>query len=380
MINVGRLGQLLIAEEDTYAVTPTLLASMAMRHLDFGATYNPFNRVASDEKKATRGRRARFTRAATAGFDLRRAFLRPSGTIATVPECHKLLQHGLGTAIVGTLNTTVASASSASVFTLQAGQGANVTVGEWVLVKRAASAVPEPRQVVAKSTDTITVSPALGATPVAADTVKAGVTYKLGSITKSLSLVHYLTNLTRVVKGGVVQQLGVSFERNAEVILSANGPAQQAPKGAPASPGFTTVGAQNPPSGLVGGLRIAGTAYKFLSFELQHNNGLDLINENFGTSMAEGYDEPDWRDITFSLDARVTEDFALYDLAEAGTRFELFLHAGATEGNIVALRAPQAELAQVPELPDDNGRLTYSFAGSFNEDSVGNDEYSIGLL
>ena len=378
MRQIGRLGQLLVGEEAAYGTAPALLAAMALRHMNFTANYQPKNRVWSDEKKSTRGRKARFDRAMSAGFNLS-ALLRPSGTLGTIPEAHKVLQHAFGVTVVGTLNTTVsAGTGSASTFPLTSVAG--LTVGEWVSVRRAANGnVPEARHVTAIAGSDVTVSPALGASPAAADTVKAGVTYKIGTIAKSLAFAHFLTDLTRIVKGGVINELSLAFDRNKEVEFTAAGPAQQAPRPAPASPGFTTVGAQNPPSGLVGGLLINGTARKFMTMEISLDNGLDLINENYGTLMAEGYDAPEFRELTFSLERRADDDFTLYDLAEAGTQFELFLQTGQTEGNIIAVRAPKAEFEQVPELPDDNGALTHSFAGVLAE-NTGDDELSLGLL
>ncbi len=379
--DIGRLGQLLVGEEAVYGTTPALLATMALRHLSFKPSYNPKNRVWSDEKKSSRGRKARFDRAVTAGFDLE-AYLRPSGTIGTIPEAHKLLQHGFGTTVVGTLDTLVVAAPppSTTVFSVTAASGLNVTVGEWIIVKRAGNGnIPEARVVTNKNVDELTVSPALGGAPAAGDVVKAGVTYKLGTIAKSLSFVHFLTNMQRTVKGGLANQLKLTLDRNAEVVLNVTGPAQQAPKSALGNPGFTTIGAQNPPSGLVGGMLINGTAYKFLKLEIDHDNALDLISENYGTLMAEGFDEPSFRELTFSLDARVTDDFALYILSESAAQFELFAQTGQTQGNIVAIRAPKAELEGAPDYPDDNGPLTYGFKGVFAE-NTGDDEWSLGLL
>jgi hypothetical protein len=379
--DIGRVGQVLIAEEATYGVTPSLLATMALRHLNIGFAYNPKNRVNSDEKKASPGRKQRFDRATTAGLNLKSAYLRPSGTIQTIPECHLLLKHGLGAVTIGTLTTTVASATSSTVFTVQAGQGANVAIGEFVSVRRAANAnIPEVRKVVAKATDQLTVSPALGGTPAAADTVKAGITYTLATnISKSISAVHYLTDITRVVKGAVIDQLTLNFDRNNEVTLAVTGPGQTL--GTPASsPGFTTVGAQNPPSGLLGGLLINGTAYKFLKAQLVLKNNLTLVNENYGTSQAEDFYRNGFRDISFTFDARVTDDVSVYTIAKNVTSFEFFMQTGQTEGNIVAVYAPNAEFSMAPDFNDDNGAMSYPFAGVMTESAAaGNDEISIGL-
>jgi hypothetical protein len=381
MYDIGRLGTLLVAEEATFGVTPALSAAMGMRHLEWSPTYNQQNRENSNEKKPTPGRKARFQRATTAGGTLK-AYLRPSGVVGTIPESHLVLKHGFGGAIVGTLNSTVASAASATVLTLQAGDGADITVGEFVAVRRAANSnIPEVRMVTAVATDTITVSPALGGTPAAADTVKAGVTYRLtNDLAKSLSVVQYLTNLTRVTKGFVANEVGVSFDMNQEVTLEIKGPA--ATQGTPAaSPGFTTVGAQNPPSGLVGGLVINGTPYQFMKADVQIQNSYELLR-NYGSAIAESMVRNNFRDITFKLDARVNEDLSVYTLAENATQFELCLQTGHTEGNIVGVYAPAAEINGTPDLSDsDPGVLTYSFAGVLLESAAtGNDELAIGLL
>jgi len=206
------------------------------------------------------------------------------------------------------------------------------------------------------------------------------VTYRFGALAKSIGFAHYLTDLKRTVKGGLPNELTLSFERNKEPEFRLAGPAQQAPRGAAALPGFTTVGSQNPPSGLAGsGLIVNGVARKFMKCEVSIDLGRELISENYGTSMAEAFDEPDFRDVTFSFERRADTDYTLYDLAEDGALFDLLLQTGLTEGNIVAIHAPKAEIEHVPQLPDDNGVLTHSFAGVLNE-NAGDDEVALGLL
>ena len=85
-------------------------------------------------------------------------------------ERHFLLyqNHAAGTI------TQVAAASSASVFTVQTGAAARLAVGEWVNINRAAAApgsLPEQGQITAIVGDTLTISPAFGATPRAGDQV-----------------------------------------------------------------------------------------------------------------------------------------------------------------------------------------------------------------
>lgn len=380
---LGRLGRLLVAEEATYGVTPTLLATMAMRHLNFVPTYNPKNRVMSEEKRQTPGYGARFDRRTTAGWNLSSAYLRPSGTIKTIPECAKILEHGLGSVVVGTLTSAVQAAPAPTpiTFTLAGGAGANITVGEFVLINLAGGASPGnyARVVTGKSTDEITVSPALPYAPSAGDTVKSGVTYKLATdIAKSLSFARYLPDISFVLKGGVVNELALRFNNNEEVQFSATGPGMEQTQPAPAIPGFTTVGG-NPPSGLVGGLMLNGTAYPFLTGEIALVNNLELQNEEYGTSKAKGFFRNGFREVTFSLEARVTDVMTVYALAELVSNFELFIQTGATEGNVVAVRAPKCEFEQVPDTPDDNTALAWSYAGVCLE-TTGNDEFAIGLL
>lgn len=381
---LGRLGRTLVAEEATYGVTPALLATMAMRHLDVGLTWNPKARVNSEEKRGTVGIASRFDRRESAGFDVREAYLRPSGTIGTIPESHLLLKHGFGTAVVGTLNTTATGVGgTTSTFPLTSVVG--LTAGEWVSVRRAANGNKvEARRVTAIAGSDVTVSPALGGVPAAGDTVKAGVTYKLANLpTNALSILHYLTDLKRAVRGNVVDQLSLQFNNNEEVKFSASGPGKdQMPRAdVPAIPGFTTVGSQNPPSGLAGGAIINGVAYPILSLDLQLANNFVLQNEDYGTSNAVGFYRDGFREVTFSLEARVNDNFTVLALAELVSSFELFLQTGVTEGNVVAIAAPEAEFEQVPDIDDPNGALTYSFAGVMTEASTnGNDEASLGLL
>lgn len=379
---IGRLGRVLVAEEATYGVTPTLLATHALRHLAVGFDYSPKNRVNSEEKRGTPGVSARFDRRTTAGLAPLEAFLRPSGTIGTSPESNLVLKNALGTVVVGTLNTTATGAGTSSAFTLTSVVG--LAVGEFVSVRRAANGnIPEVRQVTVIAGSVITVSPALGAAPAAADTVKAGVTYKLAtSGHKSLSVAHYLTDLKRLGIGIPADQLSLMFNNNEEAKFTLTGPGQtMTPRGSvPALPGFTTVGSQNPPSGLAGGLLINGTPYCFTAGDLVIANHFALINECYGSSVAEGFFRDGFRDVTFSLEAPVSDDFTLFDLATAGTAFELFVQTGLTEGNIVAVRAPNCVIDNVPNFGDDNGRNAYSFAGVAVENSAnGNDEAAVGF-
>lgn len=381
---VGRLARLLVGEESTYATPPTLLATMAMRHLEFTHQYNPFNRTNSPEKKQTPGTQNRFDRRVTGAFNLSSAFLRPSGTIGTVPECSLFFKHGMGAVRLGTGNSTFASALSTTGGTVAGGGGANFAVGEFILINIAAggNAGNYARVITAKATDAITWAPALPSAPAVADTIKSGVTYTLATdISNSLTMSRFLPDVSWQIVGAVVDKLKIMLGNNDEAKFAASGPAQKQIRPSPAIPGFTTVGG-NPPSGLTGGLLIGATPYKFLGLNIDLGNGLQLQNEDFGSNLASGYFRPGRRDITFQLMARVTDTLTAYTQAEAGSDFVLLGQCGSVSGNIVAVYSPRAELADVPDTPDSDGALQWTFKGVCKEvaGGSGNDELIVGFL
>jgi hypothetical protein len=142
---VGRLGKLFAKKQTDFVTAATVAATDALRHLDVGFSYN-LNRQNSLEKKGTPGLTNRFSRHIDAGFDLKSAYLSPSGTIKTAPEAKAILECGFGVQAIGTGTTTVASAASSTVLTVQAGQGANFAVGKMVAIRRAANGSKvEPR-------------------------------------------------------------------------------------------------------------------------------------------------------------------------------------------------------------------------------------------
>ena len=73
----------------------------------------------------------------------------------------------------------MATGTSATEIIVTLGEGPNFSVGDAVLVGVGAGATEEVAWVTAISTDTLTLSPALSATPSVGDTVGAGVHYKL---------------------------------------------------------------------------------------------------------------------------------------------------------------------------------------------------------
>lgn len=378
---IGRLGKLFAAEEATYGAAVTLAATDAVRHLDVGFSFNN-NRQNSMERRGTPGLLDRFSRHIIAGFDLRSAYLSPSGTLGTVPEADPFLKNGMGAVSAATTATTVASGASSTVFTVQAGLGASFAVGQVIAIRRAANASRvEPRRITVISTDTLTVSPALGGTPAAADTVKAGVNYTLANnLPKSLVMARYLSDQSFELQGAVVDKLGFTVDGNDEVKFRASGPAKVQIRPAQTQPGaFTTVG--SPVTGIVGGMMLNGTSYKLTKFDIEIANMIELVNDSVGEDRAEDYYRNGRRDITLAVDARLTDDTSLYALAEAASDGNIVCHVGNTEGRVVAFVMPRTEF-DIPDVPDDDGAIRLSFKGVAKEGvgTAGNDELIVALL
>src|SRR3954466_11619312 len=92
---LGRTGQLYIGEEATYAVAPTLLASMALRHLSQKLSFDPRQLAKSPERHTDPSQRVLLTRRQKGSFDVKAQWY-PSGVLNTVPESDVVLKNALG--------------------------------------------------------------------------------------------------------------------------------------------------------------------------------------------------------------------------------------------------------------------------------------------
>jgi hypothetical protein len=383
---IGRLGSLYVKDEPTYAEDVVFAATDAFRHLTF-TTRKSLNRSNSLEKKGTPGLTNRFSRHIEAGYQLE-AYLSPSGTIQVAPNGRLWLKNGLGAERVGTVSTTVASGGDVDGAVLADASG--LAVGEFILIHIATgpSAGRYARVVTGiDSDDTVSWVPDLPVAPANGSTVKAGVTYSLANaLPKSMAIGRYLPDRSWEVKGAVVEQLGLMFNGNDEVKLTSQGPAQTSDSPAQAKPGaFTAVG--SPVTGITGYAYVNDAALKIVRADFNVANLTQLINDSFGLDRAEDFYRDGRRDITVSLEQRLTDDTTLYDLADGPTDFALLLQAGLTEGRIVAVYAPRCEL-NIPEIPDDDGGIRNQYTAVCKEtlaglDGVsegGNDEIIVALL
>jgi len=379
-IQIGRIGQAYAKKESTYGTVPALTAAEAFRHktLTFPGSDVKNKRTIIEKQQspfAIAGQRT--DGRTTAGLNLN-AILRPSGTINTVPEVDAFLECAFGSKVNTALSTTVSVGTGAvGGATLASGTGA--TVGAPLLIT-CPDGKKRVRFITAVDTGTgvTTWAPNLPAGQLPADgaAVKLGLLYKLTSgLLLSLSVAHYLKNtdgtagLSRCLSGAMIDKLSINFDANDDPMITVTGPGKLLDTaGAPAQPGgFTMVGSQ-PPSGIAGEFLIGNTAAKILKLGVDLNNAIKLRNESYGYSSPEEGFRVGRADIALGLDMRAESESLLYDLAEAGTNAGVFLQTGFTEGNIIAVRAPNAEF-MVPDTDDPDDEVNFPFKGMALETS-----------
>lgn len=386
---VGRKGRVIVMEEDTYGTLQTPLAGGALRHLDIGLQGDGFNEVDSEEKKQSPGIVNLHDRRATAGFDLRSAYLIPSGVLNTLPEANLFLKHGLGSVNNITHATTVSSGGTTTGATVA--DASLFVVGQMVLINLTGGSAPGlyVRRLSAVNTGTGVIAWTGYPLPSAiqnSNAVKGGITYSLisGEAAKGLSVFHYLdSTIKRAVAGAVIENLKLMFNANDDYKFAASGPAvEQIAAGSIASiPGFTTVGSK-PQSGIKGRLEVGSSmaAYKALKADYDMANGYAIRNESLGYNKGEEFYRDGMRAVKIAIDARVEDPTVVYDNALAGTAIPVQLTAGLTEGSIVAVLTPRVRF-KVPDTPDGTGALTWSFAGKCLESAdAANDEIIVGLF
>lgn len=378
-LQISRKGKLYIKKEASYNETGITPASAdAVRHIDFGMTYDPFNKVTSQEKKQSPGAATRFTRQPSASWDLRQALIRPSGTLNTVPEADEIFEAAFGSRTNVTLSTTVASGGGATGATLTSTTG--LVVGGPLAITQGGLIHIVIIQTL-PGANAVTWLPALPSGTLAnASVVKSAIKYVLTTdLAISLGLYHILSNFSRLGLGAGVDKLTLKVQANEEGMLSASGPmAQQLTAGLPAAPGaFTTVGG-NPPSGITGALRIGSGAYLHKSIQFDLANALAVRNVEANTDglPTELYREGR-REVGIALQAFAETEATIYDLAEAGTLSTLMRQVGRTEGNIWAVWCPNVEW-KVPGTSDGDGPADWDIKGTALESSVdANDEISL---
>jgi hypothetical protein len=370
---IGRLGRVYVAQEPSFGTAATLAATDAVRVIDGKVKFNqnPRNRVNSKERHAHPSQIHRHDRRKTADWMLGGVTF-PSGTLNTLPDMDPILKSVFGQVSNITLSTT--ATGSPTTTTIPCASVTGLAVGQAVLVNiSTASTGRVVRWITAINTLTLTVAPAMPAAPAAGDTVKGCITYSFTTAPgSSLNMANYLTSKSYEIKGGVPENLKLTFDSNDEVSWEASGPAKARNRPAQTDPATYTVVGTTPPSGLTGSLRIGATAEEFVKASFEIKNGLELDNIAFGTSEAQAMYRKGKRAVTASIDARQSDDVTIEDLSESNANTAALLQCGTTEGSIVAVYMPTMEI-DTPEDADSDEERMHSFKALLKGTS-GNDE------
>ncbi|MCP4200648.1 MAG: hypothetical protein GY769_01780 [bacterium] len=383
-LSVGRKGQVYLKKEAAYGVEETLSVAEALRHIEIGFGFDPFNRVTSPEKKQSPGPVNRFDRKKTAELANLIALLRPSGVLNTLPEAAPLLEAAFGSFTNETLATTVEAAPAPTTTGATVLSAGTLVIGDAVLIEvTGQNKSPFVRILTGVAGAALTWAPALPAAPATGDDLKGGITYKLTTdLAISLTIAHYLDAKKRELLGAGIDQCAMMFDANEEPRLTLAGPAKEqlSAAGVQSQPaGFTTVGG-NPPSGIIGELYVDDTEHEFKSLEVALSNTIVVRNQEYGVNGGTEIYRQARREITLALETFADDPAILYEEAVAGNNVSILKQTGKTEGNIVAIYAPRVEW-KVPEQDDPDEEVNWSYSALALETADGeNDELTLALM
>src|SRR5688572_42271 len=194
LLQTGRTGQFYGKKQGAQGTAATIAATDAIRHRQALLTFDPKNKINTDEKQSSPGRSAsnRVDMRETAGWSYE-GLLRPSGTIQTPPDLHEVLECAFGSVTNVALSTTVASGGAVGGATLTSAAG--LAKNDFVLIVCPDGKKRMRRLSAAPAGAVVTWAPDLpaGQIPANGAAVKGCITYKpTSSLILALTLCHYL--------------------------------------------------------------------------------------------------------------------------------------------------------------------------------------------
>lgn len=303
-----------------------------------------------------------------------------AATPVSTPQEEQIFRGALGAAAVS-INTTVAAAPAptATVFTVGAGVGATLKVGDPLTVNIAGTF--QVRPITAIATDALTFSPGFTAAPASGAVAKARI-YRLGTNPNYYTMVKWFrdtadanTAYTRKAIDAVFGELDLNFNQSI-INIAARGPAAQVVRTSipaiPTLPSFTEVAkARN-----FGDAWLDTTKLVAYEFDVKLNNQAVPLPVPFGKQVADSV-MFGIRQATFDLvlDGQDTNSSFVTD-SENKTNRALFAHSGNAEGGLFAVSAPKINLT-LAEYAIDQATLRLRFAGSGIFASAANNELAI---
>jgi len=376
-LQIGRRGKVFLKKEATYGVAEALGPTNFMRHINVNFGWDPYARVTSSERKDSPGPVNRFDRRSDASLKTIEGLIRPSGTLNTLPECDPVMECGFGSVTNVTLSTTVNPGTGTTTGATVASAG-TLAKRDAVLISQGGTL--HVRFLTSVAGNVLTWAPALPGPPADGAAIKGCITYKLTTdLAKSLDVLHAYTSFKREVLGAGIDSLSLEFDGTEEARFSASGPAKEQITPGQATPGSATEVGGNPPTGMVGELRVGANAYKHTMFSAEINNALAVRHSEAGTDRPTELFRKDRREIKIKLDAFAEDETAIYDQTESGANLSVLRQNGRTEGKIIAIFAPRVEFKPA-ETSDGEDEVTWSFEGTALETADGeNDELMLAI-
>jgi len=339
------------------------------------------NRVPSKSKRGTPDVTTSLPRMQTSGFSLS-AEWRPSGTIGVASDLWPILKGFFGTqTLAGTgsgVATTVAASPSPTATGFTVASATGLAVGDLIYVT--VGTRREATRIKTIATAALTVDE-LSAAPVSGAAVVASVTYKLTTaVPSSVCIANVLGGKLEVVTGGMVESLEISFGKQDEVMLSANGVSARyrgnSESTALTDPATTTVvGA--PLNGIIGAGVVNGAEFKVIGLKLSVQNAIKLRDMDIGDAYATEAFRADYRmgtiEVSFYLD-----DHTIVDLGESHTNVPFSLALGSTNGAMLGMVCPLVEWDRTPLPAGESDAPVVTVRGTLYASATGNDAVFIG--
>lgn len=120
----------------------------------------------------------------------------------------------------------------------------------------------------------------------------------------------------------------------------------------PWSPSSQTFVGTSPVPGTLGSLTIDSTTYKVKSWAFTIKNNIDFQNDHYGTNVADGFEYPNFRDVTFEFTMRLRRDQiqAIIGAGKNAKVHDLALTIGNTAGSQWTLDMPRCKMVGMPAI------------------------------
>ena len=317
----------------------------------------------------------------------------PSGlSTPTEPDIDVLLKTHFGFKHKATAHTTTTAGSTTTSIVLTAGGGAasGVAIGDLIAIDVDAALGYEVRRVTNVATDTLTVTPALGAAPATGRTVKLGTTYKfLNTATLSLYLSQWIggAGVRHSVPGVIITDMEASCAFDNETPMpkfSFAGRGMKEVTHAVARPTPTTAGQPlvlTQGKAWVGAIKVCP-----ITASLKSNNGIEL-RENLCSSLEPAGVKRTGNNSRYSVEATIEtmlttgtpDTAAMYESAKSSdaTPLEITVQWGIVPGTSVAFVMPK--FVCDPERTELSGEFGVKFSGKALG-TTGDDELFLAFI